>query len=161
MLRLANVRRSLQSLGAPFVTHFVRYSGRLALPLVAFATCAHSLRSFALVAKSPFGRLTFPLVAFATCAHSLRSFALVAKASFGRLATCAHSIHSFALVAKASFGRLATCAHSIHSFALVAPKGRSIGSYCELQVVLSEAQIQLSLLHHSCSIGIALLTRHS
>ena len=56
MLRLANVRRSLRSLGAPFAAHFVRYSGRLTLPLIAFATCAHSLRSFALVTKPPFGR---------------------------------------------------------------------------------------------------------
>ena len=134
MLRLANIRRSLRSLNALF--------GHLMLPLVTFATCAHSLRSFALVAKTPFGRLTLPLVAFATCAHSL---------------------HSFALVAKAPFGRLATCAHSLRSFALVAPKGRSIGLYCELRVIFASLRftIRLSLARHSCSIRIALLTRHS
>ena len=122
MLRLANIHRSLRSLGAPFVAHFVRYSGHLALLLVAFATCAHSLRLFTLVAKASFGCLTLPLVAFATCAHSLRSFALVAKAPYARLATCAHSLRSFALVT---------------------PKGCSIGLYCELPVLFASLRFAI------------------
>ena len=128
MLRLANVCRSLWSLGTPFVTHFIRYSGCLALPLslTSFATpvawCSLQLLN------APFGRWMLPLVAFATCAHSLRLFALVAKAPY---------VH------------LATCAHTLRSFALVTPKGCSIGLYCELRVVFALRLIQLSLVRHS------------
>ena len=64
---------------AHLLTHFVRSLVRLALPsvtqlpLVAFATCAHSLCSFALVAKAPFGRLMLPLVAITTSTHFVRT----------------------------------------------------------------------------------------
>ena len=112
----------LRSLDAPF-GHFCNMCS-----LTSFVrTCSKSFLwslTLPLVADATFGCLTLPLVTFATCAHSLRSFALVAKAPYARLVTCPHSL----------------C-----SFALVAPKGCSIGLYCELQVVFASLRFAIWL----------------